>query len=341
MGEGARRTPGPRAGLASARRRALGVLRRAESFLLLLHESPDGDSVGSTLGLALGLGRLKKRVVTAGVDPLPEQYRFLPGADLVQPWPQVGGSYDAAVLIDCGDLARVGPPQRVREAARLVLNIDHHPTNTGFGDINLVDPAAPAAGGIVYDLLRGLRVDPTAEMATCLYAALLTDTGSFRYENTSAPALALGAELVRLGADPGLVAMEVYETKPLSHLRLLQGALKTLRTSPDGRVAWMRVTPGMMAEAGATDGETEGLVNYARMVEGAEVGILFREVGGGRVKISLRSRRHVDVGRLAAEFGGGGHARAAGFWLAGDLAQVEGLVLGRVGQELAGRGGGA
>jgi len=306
------------------------VLSGGHAFLLPLHEAPDGDTLGSTLALALCLERAGKSAVVASPDAVPPAYRFLPGSDAVRGWGDVGGGFDAAVFVDCGDMDRAGGGD-VRPRCRVVVNIDHHPTNPRFGDINLVDPGAAAAGEIVAQALDrlGWPIDPA--VATCLYVALLTDTGSFRYSNTTAAALRLAARLVDAGASPTAIAGAVYENQSPAHMGLVGRALLALRVSPGGRAAWMLLGREDFLAAGATEDDTEGVVNYTRMIRGVEVGLLLREDATGGVRVSLRSRQTVDVGLLAAEFGGGGHPRAAGVHLrAITLNEAESLVLARV-----------
>jgi phosphoesterase RecJ-like protein len=306
------------------------VLSGGHAFLLPLHEAPDGDTLGSTLALAICLERTGKSAVVASPDAVPPAYRFLPGSGAVRGWGDVGGGFDAAVFVDCGDMDRAGGGD-VRPRCRVVVNIDHHPTNPRFGDINLVDPGAAAAGEIVAQILDrlGWPVDPA--VATCLYVALMTDTGSFRYANTTAAALRLAARLVDAGASPYDIAGAVYENQPPAHIGLVGRALLSLRVSPSGRAAWMRLGREDFAAAGASEDDTEGVVNYARMVRGVEVGFLLREDARGGVRVSLRSRQTVDVGLLAAGLGGGGHPRAAGAHLhAITLDQAEALLLERV-----------
>ncbi|MCL4424838.1 MAG: bifunctional oligoribonuclease/PAP phosphatase NrnA, partial [Firmicutes bacterium] len=194
----------------------------------------------------------------------------------------------------------------------LVVNIDHHGTNAGFGQYNYVDVQAAAVGEQIYELLRSMEVDISPAIATCLYTAIVTDTGSFRYESTRESTFRVAAELVRLGAKPAQVAENAFETRSLSSARLLGRALETLELTPDGKVAWLVISRAALEETGASDEETEGIINYARAIRGVEVGLLFRETGDGKVRVSLRSRHQVDVSRVASHFDGGGHPRAAG-----------------------------
>ncbi|MBC7340655.1 MAG: bifunctional oligoribonuclease/PAP phosphatase NrnA [Firmicutes bacterium] len=306
------------------------VLASGRRFLLPLHLSPDGDSAGSVLALALLIERLgKEAVVSYERDPLPPLYAFLPGSDRVVALERVRGDFSAALFLDMTDPGRAGEGTRRRVEGLTLVNIDHHPTNSGFGDVCYVDPEAPAVGEMLVAVAGELGVPLDAEVATCLYVALMTDTGSFQYDNATPRAFRAAARLVEAGAQPADIARRVYESRSPAQLRLLHLALATLEVEAGGRVAHMSLTREMMAQAGATVAETDGLINYPRSLAGVEVAVLFREEEDGRIKVGFRSR-HLDVGRLAASLGGGGHARASGCVLPGPLPAARDLVLSRV-----------
>lgn len=288
------------------------LFQRENGFLIFTHVQPDGDTLGSALALGLSLRLLGKKAVVVRSDPLPEIYQFLPGSGEIADWRQVEGDFRVGVLVDCGDPTRVGEAAKLLAGVALVVNIDHHGTNAGFGQYNYVDVQAAAVGEQIYELLRSMEVDISPAIATCLYTAIVTDTGSFRYESTRESTFRVAAELVRLGAKPAQVAENAFETRSLSSARLLGRALETLELTPDGKVAWLVISRAAFEETGASDGETEGIINYARAIRGVEVGLLFRETGDGKVRVSLRSRHQVDVSRVASHFDGGGHPRAAG-----------------------------
>jgi len=296
---------------------AADELDRGRSFVIPLHESPDGDSVGSALAMGLTLMRLGRRVDLVTSDPVPSAYRWLPGADLIRPCTAVQGPHEVALLLDCSSLERAGGAAELAARAGRLVNIDHHPTNDGFGDFSLVDPAAAAVAEILAGVLEAWGRPPDRDVATCLYTGLLTDSGSFRFANTTAHSLETAGRLVRRGADPAAVAEAVYEHRSPAHLRLLGRALQGLQLDCDARLAWVRLLRRDFAACGAGDEDVEGIVGYLRTVDGVEVAALFRETGEGRVKVGFRSRSRVDAARLAARFGGGGHSRAAGCWLEG------------------------
>ena len=289
------------------------MIRDAQRILFFMHVQPDGDSIGSTLGMIRALRQMGKEAVMVGVDPIPPMYHFLPGWDSYRvEWQEVSGEWDLSCFLDCGDLERVGDALPAVQRGRRTLNVDHHATNSAFAEFNYLDFSAAAVGELAYRILReiGAAIDP--ETALCLYTSLVTDTGGFRYDSTGPSTHRVAADLIELGARPYDVAQAIFETESLPRLALLARALQTLQLDGGGRVAWMVITQQMLKEAGAEDHDAEGVVNYARAVAGVEVGILFKETPDGRVRVSLRSRKTADVGVVAKGFGGGGHARAAG-----------------------------
>lgn len=310
---------------------AAQMIAEAERILFFLHVSPDGDSIGSTLGMVRTLRQAGKEAIIVGVDPVPRIYQFLPGWDsLFVPWQAVEGEWDLSCFLDCGDLARVGAAQAVVGKGKRTLNIDHHATNAAYGEYNYLDFSAAAVGELAYRLLRAMNLPIDQESATCLYTSIVADTGGFRYDSTGPETHRIAAALLERGAKPYEVAQAIFENESLPRLALLAKALGTLQVDETGQIAWMQVTRTMMDEAGAGDDEIEGLVNYARSVQGVEVGLLFKEAPDGAIRASLRSRRTADVGAVALQFGGGGHARAAGCTLEGPLDQAAAKVLAAV-----------
>lgn len=340
----AREEASPEVSLALDLEAVTAYLRDHDRFLILLHLRPDGDSVGSSLALALGLGRLGKRALVVRADELPRNLGFLAGIDRVAPAEAVlaaPGEWDAAILIDCGDPERVGASARLLERAAKVINIDHHLSNARYGDLNCIETNAAAAGEVVFRILKDLEVPFDPEIAGALYAAIVTDTGSFRYESTSARTHEIAAELLRHGVRPGEVSRRIWEEKPVSSLRLLERALGSMGLAADGALAWVSLSRADFEATGADRDESEGIVNYPRTLAGVEVAVLFQEEAPpgpdgspGEVKVSLRSNRWVDVSRLAAAFGGGGHARAAGCTLRCGLEEARSQVLARAAEAL-------
>ncbi len=305
---------------------------RWESFLISCHIDPDPDCVGSILALDWLLERLGKRAQPVSHDAMLPQWRFLPRIDRVvgpdRVAPGSSATWDSLIAVDC-EVQRTGDAAPLADAVREVINIDHHVTNPGSGHVNWVRPEAAAAGEIVYDLIEAYQVPLDADVATLLYAAIMADTGSFRFSNTSARVFEIASRLVRAGARPDVISREIYDTRSWSYVRLLGRVLETLKRSGDGRVAWIRLTKAMLVEEGAREDESEGLIQYPRMIDGVEVAIIFRELDDNRIRVGFRSRESVDVSALAQEFGGGGHARASGCTLSGTLEDVERRVVER------------
>lgn len=299
------------------------ALGRAENVLICGHVMPDGDSLGSVLALGLTLEVLGKRVTMAGPDPVPAVYDFLPGVDRFLVGKPPEGKYDAIIVLDCSVPERLGNGyQDLVSGDVVVINIDHHSGSTSFGTYRYINPQAAAVGEIIFDLLNLMQVKITPEVAICLYTAIITDTGSFQYDNTTPDTYRRVAKLLELGVPAAQINIRIYQEKPREALLLLGAALSTMSVSPCGKVCWMTVTRDMLDNTGAGDEHTEGLVNYARSIRGVEVGLFFREISDGKFKVSFRSKGTVDVNRLAALFGGGGHQRAAGCVMQGELNEI-------------------
>jgi len=297
-----------------ARQAILAALDAAQSVLISSHARPDGDAIGSMLACGMMLEQMGKHIRLVLSDPVPLIYRWLPCAELIDRSEWIDRPHDLALLLECDSIER----SRLRglDAAR-VVNIDHHASGRPFAAINWIDPTASAVAEMVYELCLDAGVRVTADMATCLYTALLTDTGSFCYEGTGLHTLKLAAELVELGARPTRIAREVYFSNPLPKMVLLGAALSNLRV--DGRLAWLTVTQNDMKRSGAAEEDCEGIVNYAIAIAGVEAAVLLRELPDGQVRLSLRSKGKANVAQVAEAFGGGGHARASGCTLPGPL----------------------
>lgn len=296
-------------------------------FLITAHERLDGDAIGSELALSHLLHHLGKEAVVYNQDRTPGNYLFLPGSDrIVHEWP-ASDTFDAAFVLDCGDLGRVGEASARIGAIPNLINIDHHISNGGFCNIRLIDPEASSTGELIFRLARAMGLAVTGEMATCLYTAILTDTGGFRYGNTRRGALLAAAELVTGGADPQWISENVYESEPVARIRLLSSVLQTLRFEEGGRVGSLTVTQKALDDAGALPEHTEGFVDIPRSIRGVEISILFMELPDGRFKMSLRSKGKTNVERVARVFGGGGHVNAAGCRAEGELSTIRRRVI--------------
>jgi len=298
-------------------------LAAAGEILITAHVDPDGDAVGSCLGLKIALRHLGKAADVVLDSPLPASLAFLPEADTIRRPDGVRTRYGTAFVLDSSSLDRVGSvaPKVLAPGARIAV-IDHHWGNEGFGDIRLVDPGASATAELVYDLIEALRVPLSPSIAECLYTGILSDTGGFRYANTSSRTLRVAARLVEEGARSSLVAEALYATKTAPSLRILGLALASLETKGGGTIGAMTISREMFEKAGATPEDADGIVQYAKALVGARVGVLVQEVAPDEIRASLRSDGTVDVNQVASQFGGGGHRNAAGLRVQGRLETV-------------------
>jgi phosphoesterase RecJ-like protein len=311
-------------------KRVLESIAARKRFLLTSHARPDGDAVGSALACAQILRSLGKEADVVLSDGIPYIYRPLPYADQVVQTNLVNGHYEAAIILECDSLART---RLDGLESNFIINIDHHYSGKPFGHINWIDPEACATAEMIYRLGREAGVQITKEIATCLYTAVMTDTGSFRFAGTTARTFALAGELVRCGADPVQCAQNVYFANPTSKMRLLGAALSTLHR--EGSLVWMHITRAQIDYCGAFDEDAEGLVNYALSIAGVQVAAFFRELPDKRYRVSLRSKGEVNVAEVAETFGGGGHHNASGCSLDGPLSVATERVLAQLRLQLA------
>lgn len=288
------------------------ALRAAQRILVTTHPDPDGDAAGSLSAAMVALRRLGKDVVAYNPDPIPDRFRFLAGLDdVVTTLPLE--SFDATLLLDCTDDRMFVDGRPSPEYLGQVLALDHHRVGGDLPQLAHRDPSAAAAGVVLYRLLELMALPIDVCIAEALYCALISDTGSFRYQNTNAESMRIGAELLERGVDPWRVASNLYESKPRGQLELLGLVLPTLETSADGWVAVLTVTEEMLQRTGCKADHVDGFINFARGLRGVEVATLLRVGGEQGLKVSLRSRGTVDVSAIAVRFGGGGHKNAAGF----------------------------
>ena len=304
------------------------ALKGCTSVLISTHKSPDGDALGSQLGLMLALEKMGKTVVAHNLDPVPEIYHFLPQNHRIRIGKPVQGRYDAYIVVDA-DPPRTGLFDKATPA-EILINIDHHITNPLDWPLTWLDTDASATGEMIFKLINELGIKIDREIALCLYAAIFTDTGSFRYSNTTPECMRIAATLIESGADPWLVTENVYESFSFPRLKLLGTVIANMERSGNGRTAWTVVTDQLFRQTGTTAADTDNFVNFVRSAKGVEVAILFRQTGNAQYKISMRSKGRVDLSGLAQSFGGGGHKNAAGSVLDGTIEEVKKRVLGEV-----------
>ena len=319
--------------------RIIDALRDCTAVLISVHKNPDGDALGSQLGLLRILEHLGKTVHAHNLDPVPESYRFLPGQERISVGKDVPGTYDAFIVLDA-DPPRTGLFDG-RYPFRTLINIDHHITNPKEWPLTWLDADATATGEMIYRLAVRLGVPMDRQLALCLYTAVFTDTGSFRYSNTTAVSMRIAAELIEAGADPWVVTENVYESMAYRRIKLLGAVLSGMERSADGRTAWVVVTEDLYRRTGTGAQDTDNFVNFVRSVKGVEVAVLFRETAPEQYKISLRSKGRVDLSALAQSLGGGGHRNAAGGVLDGPFPAVRDRVLGAVDRQIAAQLGAA
>ncbi len=298
----------------------LELIRERNSFVISSHLRPDGDAIGSALGLMHLLEAMGKRATVCFVDPIPANFQFLDGKERVT---SIFPKADAAIFLECDSIERSSIDRAEFEASPpgLIINIDHHRSGREFADFNWIDPEAAAVGCMIYDLALAAKLPVTRSVAECLYAAILTDTGSFNYPSTSASTFAMAEHLVKSGANPNRIAADVYFSNPPSKVRLLGIALSNIQI--DGAVSWSYVTVEEMERVGASVEDCEGVANHLIGIAGVEAAAFLRELPEqNQFRLSLRSRRALDVSVIAESFGGGGHRNASGCSMEGTLAEV-------------------
>jgi bifunctional oligoribonuclease and PAP phosphatase NrnA len=291
-------------------------------FLITTHIDPDGDALGSAFSLYWALKSLEKNASVYLKDRIPYRYEFLPGPEnIIHEIPS--DAYDVILVVDCGNLFRIGSGHEKLRQMGTIVSIDHHNTNEGFGAFNLVDEHASSTAEILYRLFRSLEITITLEMALNIYTAIFTDTGSFRYENTSSSAFLIAEEMTRYGVKPAYVSRMVHENHPKERFLLLGQVISSMETYHDNMVALVSVTEEMFKSTNTTSEYTDGFVEYVREIRGVEVAILLREINKNKYKTSMRSKGKVDVAAIGSLFGGGGHKNAAGCVIEGTLEEVK------------------
>jgi phosphoesterase RecJ-like protein len=309
--------------------RELGEISRAlmdaDRIAIISHEDPDGDAIGSSLGAYFGLIGRKSGLTVLNPDPVPSHLLFLPGSEKIQA-ATPNQPFDLYLVLDCGERSRVG--DFLANPRGRIINIDHHESNRRFGDLNWVDKKASSTGEMIYRLLFERMGFPlNAEAATSLYTAILTDTGSFRFSNTTSRALRIAASLLKMSMPPNFIASQLYEDRSLGELRVLGDMLSRMQAEEEGKIAWGLITREMLNRVEITLDETEGFVNFPRSLKGVEVAVVFKEIGPREYRVSLRSKGAVDVAKVASTFHGGGHRNASGCSLSGDFSEVKEKVI--------------
>jgi len=303
-------------------------IKQRDDYLLVGHSIPDGDCIGSLIGLYLGLLSLGKKVRILLQDPVPSIYKYLVGSEAVLNTKQVARPIVNVIFLDCSDEERTGDKAvAIMSDRSFTINIDHHQSNTMFGNLNYVNDRSSSTAELVYDLLVHLNVEINPDIAHALYVGIVQDTGGFHHNSTTSATFRTAAALMDKGVNLDLIKLNLFESKSKAEVRLLSLALQNINFNSNGKIAWMILNYDDVEAIGALDICPEGIINYSLTIKGVEVGLLFREISPGLIKVGFRSKGEVDVSAIAAEFGGGGHRRAAGAKHDGTMEEAERQVI--------------
>lgn len=306
------------------------TIKGSNTIYISSHVNPDGDNIGSTLALAMALKKINKDVTPLLTGKIPSDYKFLPSIDLYEDYSGEIHPIDLFIALDCGDADRLGKNKPILDIAKNVINIDHHISNTNFGNINLVDLKASATGEIIFDLINAMNIEIDIDIATCLYTAISTDTGSFIYDNVTANTHEIIADLIRVGIDKSEINIQLYGSRSMEKTRLFIEALSTLKLFNNNKIAVVQVTQQMLLDTGTTLDDTEGIISFVREIDSVEVACILKESEKLKTKISMRSKKYIDVSEIAGNFGGGGHIRAAGGTIYENINDAESIVINKI-----------
>lgn len=310
----------------------INCLLEANKIAIVSHENPDGDCIGSMLALYLALAKKAKGAKMYLKNRIPKNLNFLPAADKIEIKEEVDEKFDVLVLLDTGELERTGI-KGIQNCYEKLINIDHHITSEGIGDYYYINSSAAATGEIVYQLVKLMGIDEDKDIATCLYTSIFTDTGGFRYINTTSITHQIAGDLINMGIDFVFIINKVFDEMSITKFNLIRDVLQTLELFEKDKIAFLTATNHMFAKNNATRDQTENIINFARNIDSVEVAALFVEEED-RIKVSLRSKYYLDVGKIAKEFGGGGHPRAAGFNSSSKLNEVKKQLLNRLKRDI-------
>ena len=308
------------------------VLAKHDSFVIMSHIRPDGDAIGSQLALGFALEAMGKKVRLVNEDGLPDNLAFLPGSHRIETPPAEPLDVEVAIALDTAAKPRLGDGAlHAASRAKVWINIDHHKSNPGYGDFNHIDSGSPATGQILYNLITALDLPFPPETRDSIYVAVSTDTGSFQYPSTTEATYLMAADLIRRGVDVGGINSLTYDNHPFRRVELMRALLNTLELAGGKRVAHWEMTQATYTSLGLKPEDSEGLIDIIRAIEGVTVALFFEELPGGKVRVSMRSKDpRVDACHVCMEFGGGGHALAAGIRMAGPLAEAKAKVIAAV-----------
>ena len=310
------------------------TIMASDTIAILPHVFADGDALGSSFALALALAAMGKKADVLLEEEVPLLYDFLPGRHLSNIHVKSQKQYDLALALDCGDMERLGRRKEVFDRANRTVNIDHHNTNNGFAIQNHVDTASSSTGEIIFVLLGQMGHRTSPDIAVNLYVAISTDTGGFRYSNTTPLTHKIVSELISQGVEVAELSRTIFDTASYEKVKLTGAAIQSLALVENSRIAVMTLTNEMISSTGAREEDSEGIINIARNIRGVEAAVMLRELNNGDIKVNLRSNKYVDVSVIAGRYSGGGHKRAAGFTTTGDLTRVKVGLLDELRKEL-------
>lgn len=290
------------------------------------HINPDGDNLGSVLGLGMSLVQLGKKVDFIKPDIIPDDYNFLPGVERLSGYGELRDKLDLLIVLDCSDPTRLGENQKLIDVAKVVVNVDHHVSNTMFGDILLVDPKASSTGELVFDIIEDLNLPIDEEIATCLYTAITTDTGRFSYQSVTASTHRIAASLYELGINGYEINKRLYQTRSLKRTRLFSRAMAEMELMFEGKGAVVKISRRMLEETGASMEDTEGIVEFLRDTESVEAACILKEMDENLIKASIRTKDPIDANKICGAFGGGGHIRASGCTISATMEEAAALI---------------
>ena len=304
------------------------IIIKSKDIYIASHINPDGDNIGSILALAHALKKLNKNVHIIKTDNIPLDFNFLPGIELIKHYDLE--RLELLIVLDCGDIDRLGEFKSLVGKADNTINIDHHVSNTMFGKYNIIDDKASATGELVYNLITNMEIEIDKDIATCLYTAISTDTGSFMYDSVTDKTHEIAAQLIRAGIDKSSITINLYQNRSMQRTKLFIDSFSTLNTYGDHKIATVKVTLDMLDKANAKMEDAEGIISFVRDIDSVEVAVLLKEFKENEIKVGLRSKKYVDVASICSTFNGGGHIRAAGCTIHENIDIAEGLIIDQI-----------
>lgn len=306
---------------------AIKEIQDSKNIYIASHIQPDGDNIGSLLALGMAIKKIKSNVYILKTDEIPSDFLFLPNVDMIEKYDDNNNNIDLLIALDTSDEYRLGNNRKLISRANKIINIDHHISNTNFGHINIIDSNSSATGELVFELINKMGIPINKDIATCIYTSISSDTGSFIYDNTTDKTHEIVAELLRLGINKNEININLYQNRSMERTLLFINALDTLNFNFNNKVALVKVTQRMLEKSNAKMEDTEGIVSFIKEIAPVEVAVLLKEFASQEIKVSMRSKRFIDVAKICSSFGGGGHIRAAGCTINSSISDAEKLII--------------